>query len=81
MTWPVLNIIKLRALVRKSHAPGFDGSQVSKGGGAKAGPLAELFFRHLRLSTYLAVTLVTYFFFWPIDRAAHWEFGWVCEVL
>ena len=67
MTWPVLNLLGLHALV--------NGKPKDKGKGAKQGFVAELFFRHLRLSTYLVVTLVTYYWFFPLQRAAKWEVG------
>ena len=87
MTWPVLNLIRLQSLVALSHKSGYDADKaiLEKNGGsdagAKQGPLAELFFRHLRLSTYMVVTLVTYFWFFPLQRAAEYEVGWIAEVV
>ena len=48
---------------------------------ARQGQVAELLGRHLRLSTYLFFTLVTYFYAFPLDRAATIESGWMVEVL
>ena len=79
MTWPVLNIVQMRALKTAEGA-----AAAAKEASAKAGPVAELLGRHLRLSTYLFFTLLTlwagYGPGWEA-RAAALEPRWVLEVL
>ncbi len=89
MTWPVLNIIRLSALVSRRDARADDvagGSQKANDApttptAVGSGPFAELFYRHLRLSTYLTVALVVYFWFCPLDRAGSLEAGWILEIV
>jgi len=71
MTWPLLNIINIWKLEQQRNR-----KQSSKMTTLKTTHwAAELIVRYLRLSTYLAVTLVSYVFTFPLEEAReHFSF-------
>lgn len=93
MTWPVENVLRILALESKAHAGNKAAATAAK---PKVSPdekvsagendtepthwANELIIRHLRLATYLVVSIVTYAT-WPLDRAHKLQFDWVFEVL
>ena len=56
-------------------------TQTQVGASSKQGAVAELLARHLRLSTYMVVTLCTYAFCFPLERAKVLKLDWILVVL
>lgn len=98
MTWPLENVVRIRALERERRRRQTDRANCSSSarsqddegdgdaaGGARATAtkswVGELAVRHLRLCTYLCVTLAAYST-WPVEAAAEgFRFHWVAEVV
>lgn len=62
---------------RRSNSASDDGGKASAGGKAE---MAELIARHMRLVTFLFTSWVSYTYFFPLDQAHTWAFGWVVTV-
>ena len=76
MTWPVKNILSAYSAERKATTT-TKTKEINT-----VHWIGELFQRHLRLSTYLFVTLLAYKYTWPFEQASKgWSFDWMAIII
>ena len=67
MTWPVKNILSAYSAERKATTTTTTTTTIKTKEINTVHWIGELFQRHLRLSTYLFVTLLAYKYTWPFE--------------